>query len=79
MLIDVTFDLITVEKEERLHGSVANPLVPVYEGVIHDKRVAQGGSLGNEVGVEIMAAKRCMRLTNGRFKRTNIADAGGAA
>ena len=70
---------MTVQNKKSLHGCVANPFVPVHEGMIHDERVAQGGGLGNKVGIKILAAKGGMRLTDGRFKCAKVTHTGGPA
>jgi hypothetical protein len=50
LFVDSALNLVAVQKEERFHSGMANPLVPINKRVVHDQRVAQGSGLGDEVG-----------------------------
>ena len=79
LFLDVALNPVTVKNEKRFHGRMADPFVSVQEGMIHDKRVAQGSGLGDETMIEIPTAEGSMRLTISRLKCTKIADPGSAA
>jgi len=64
LFIDATPQLVAVQNEKRLHSGMADPLVSIYEGVIHYQRVAEGRGLGDKIRVEVPAAEGGMGLTH---------------
>jgi hypothetical protein len=57
LFVGTALNLVAVQKEERFHSRVANPLVPINERVVHDQRVAKGSGLGDEVRVKVLTAE----------------------
>ena len=78
LVIDGGGDLGAVEDEEGLHGGVPDSLVAVDEWVVLNQREAQRRGLLNHGRIEIDAAERRLWLSNGRVKRSKLADAGRA-
>jgi hypothetical protein len=79
LFVDAALDLVAVQKEERFHGGMANPLVPINERVVHDQREAKRSGFGNEVSVKVQTAKGGMGLTDGGFESTKVQDSRGSA
>jgi len=79
LFVYAALKLVTVKKEKRFHGGMANPLVSVNECVVHNQRVAKGCGLGNEVGVKIQPAEDGVRLTDCGFESAKVSNTRGTA
>ena len=78
LFVHAALKLVTVQKEKRFHGGMTNPLVPINERVVHDQRVAEGSTLGDEVGVKVQAAEGGVGLTDCGFESAKVPDSRGA-
>src|SRR6185295_17685761 len=75
----VGFQLMAVDGEEELGRHRAHALVPVHERVIHHEGVHQGRRLRGEIGIEVVAAERHLRLGRSRFEPPPVPDPCGAS
>ena len=71
-LVHRRVELESVQQQNRLEGGVANPFVAVDERVVLDQRKRQRGSLGRQVGIQILACERHPRLRSGRLESPEI-------
>jgi hypothetical protein len=74
LIIDVGIDLGAVQNEERLHGGMADALVPVDEGVVLDQGEAKGGRILSQRRVQVGPVERRPGQSQGRFQRSEIAN-----
>ena len=78
LLVNTCINFAPIEHQEGLHGCMANSLIAVDKGVIHDQRMAESGSLGDYVRIEITAVKGETRLIHSGFKKAEISNSSGA-
>lgn len=71
--------LPAVYQGKKLRRRCTHALVPIHEGVVHDKGFHQRGCLGGNVGIEILTAVRHGRTRHGRFEGTFVTDSRGAS
>jgi len=68
-----------IDVQEELGRRRPRPLVPVHERVVHHQRVHEGGRLGLDVRVEVLASEGHLRPRESRLRRTAVTQAPRAA
>lgn len=77
--IEGGIDLGAVEDQEGFHGGMPHAFVAIDERVILNQRQAQRRALLNEGGIQVNTIEGDLRLRNGGFQPTKVADARCAA
>ncbi len=77
-LVDSGREFEAIQHENSLGRSVANSLVSVDEGMIHDQGKTQGRSLGRKARVKILTAERLSGLAKCGLQHSEIPQSGGA-
>jgi hypothetical protein len=62
LLINSGVEFMAIQDQEHFHREMTNTLVSIEEGMIADQRESQGGGFGRQAWIQILAAKRHLRL-----------------
>lgn len=77
LLVGRRRDLEAIQHEKDFHHGMADPLVPVHEGVTLDEREPYGPRLGDHGGIELSSVEGRHRLRERSLNPTQVADACG--